>query len=142
MPDAAVRAAQDETIDPVVPAERDLLSDHPAQRHAEHVGALDPEVVEEGDRVVGQRSRGVGTRRDGGATATAVVEGDDPPRFAKPLCERRPVAGDGRDAGDEQHGPAGAALLVVQLESVELRGWHAGDASPRAAAPRRRSRRR
>ncbi len=69
-------AAEHQTSDPLGPSERQFLRDHATHRHAEHVGALDRQPVEQGDGVAGQLPRGVGAGRDRRAAAAAVVVGD------------------------------------------------------------------
>ena len=52
--DAGVGAAEHEAAHALGRVDRQLLGDHPAQRHAEDVGPFDVEVVQQADRVVGE----------------------------------------------------------------------------------------
>ena len=113
------------------------LGDHAAHRYADDVGALDPEVVEQADRVVGHVGERVGGTADapgdelasgrrrrigevGRPAAVAVVEADHvEAALGEPLAElaraSRPA---GAEPDDEQQGGVArvAERLVAELD--------------------------
>ena len=68
---------------------------------AEHVGAVDVEVLEQGDHVVDELRQGVGVVRRTRSTGAAVVEADHPVVFAQGWDLETPILLVGAEAADE-----------------------------------------
>ncbi len=114
---ARERAGQVQRAHAIRPRERQLLRDHAAHRHAEHVGAVDAERVHEAERVAGHHARRVRVIRSVALAHAAVVERDHPIQRGELGHLKRPR----RLIAAEPHDRARAArrsphILVVHLD--------------------------
>ena len=124
-----VRAAEHEPPDASRVPERELLGDHAAHRHAEHVGGHGSEGVEQRGGVVGELGSRIGPGRRVRLATAAIVEGDHPVRAGERLGQCEPVGGDRRDTCNQQQRRPVAGLLVVQENAVEGGERHPGQAA-------------
>jgi hypothetical protein len=123
--------------DPLDVRERQVLGDHAAHRHADDVGAVGVEVVEQPDQVAGQVRQRVGGHRppvgparevgdlagqDGGTAVVAVVGGHGPEPGLVDRGEqlRGPDDPLGAEPGHEQH-----HLAVRRPVDVDVQGHRA-----------------
>jgi len=112
-------------------AEGDQLRDHAAHRDADHVRARVPARVEHAHRLVGHDLEAVVLHRLVGRAGAAVVEGDGG-EARRERCQEAvvPVARAPAETHDEEHGRAGAAHVVGELDAA-----HAGGGARHARSP-------
>ena len=108
-------------------ADRQVLRDHAAERHADHVCALDAERVEQPRGVVAVLLHGVRAFGDARLAEPALVVGDDVEALGRQGAgEPRPVSQVAARPVDEQErrAVARAGALVVDVELAHAREGH------------------
>ncbi len=121
-------AGQDQRTHPLGVAQNQVLGDHAAHAHTEHVRTRDSHRVEDGYRVVGEQLDGVRSSRLVAAAGAAVVEDDG----AIPLGEGRGLELTEMDVAAQPHDAeerlALAVHFVIQRRVLPLHRRHAGRA--------------
>src|SRR2546423_7276138 len=119
---------QDERADPVAELPVALHDDLPAHGQAAEHDVVEPEVVEQGGEVTGERLQGSDPRYHRAAAVPAEVGGDDAPAGPGELgdlrCPHRAVE---RVAVHENERRALAFVVVSDGDSVDGRGTHGSE---------------
>jgi hypothetical protein len=122
---AARRAAEHEALHSLRMIERQLLRDHPAHRHAEHVGAVDPERIHQAERIARhhpRRIRMIGRIR---LSDPPVVERNHPMPRRKIRHLKRPSQMVPTKPHDENQWLAAPHVLVIHLDVPNPNPRHA-----------------
>jgi hypothetical protein len=101
-----------------------FLRDHPAHRHAQHVGPLDAERIEQADGVRRHEAGRVGRVGNRAPPGTPVVEADHPVARAERRHLKRPRQVVSPEPHDQQQRIPLARLDIVQLDPVHLHHRH------------------
>jgi hypothetical protein len=105
--------------------DRQLVASEPAETEADHVGLLDPQVVEQGYHVGSKVREGRGTVDVGGATVTLELDRDDPMVLGERRHGDAEVQLDGHQTAVEEHQRRSLAVFfVVEVQPVDIRVRH------------------